>query len=80
MSDDIKDRLKRTVDYVRDCYIRADRGEVMDLTGLDKTVTQMCDEISELPREESESLKENMAKLLENLDMLAQNIEKNKQE
>lgn len=74
--EDLKERLERTIDYVRDCSVRVGNGEIMDLTGLDKTVTKMCEDIEKLPKDDADSVKDDMAKLVGGLDDLAGNIEK----
>jgi len=77
--EEIKGKLKRTIDYVRDCSSRVSKGEVMDLTGLDKTVSKMCEDIENLPKEEADNVKDDMAKLVDGLSDLAENIEKYKE-
>ena len=77
--EEVKEKLKRTIDYVRDCASRVNQGEIMDLTGLDKTVSKMCKDIESLPTENANDVKEDMAKLVQSLDDLASNIEKQKE-
>lgn len=78
-TEEIRDKLLRTIEYVRDCSTRVGNGEIMDLTGLDKTVSKMCKDIESLPKEQANEFKDNMSKLVSTLDDLAENIEKHKE-
>jgi len=73
--EDIKKQLRRTSDYVNDCQIRTRRGEILELSGLDEVVSQLCDYINDLPKDDSVSLKDEMTSLLTALDGLAQKIQ-----
>jgi len=66
--------LKQTSDYVRECEARITKGEMMELQGLDKTVIDMCDRISNIPSEEAKELEEKMALLIKALETLANTI------
>ncbi len=65
-------RLKTIVDYVRDCRTRVNKGEIMDLQGLDKNVISLCDDIANLPEEESRAMEGRMSGLIDSLEELAQ--------
>ncbi len=65
-------RLQTIVDYVRDCQARVNKGEIMDLQGLDKNVISLCDDIANLPEEESRALEGRMSGLIDSLEALAQ--------
>lgn len=64
-------QLGSVLDYVRQCELRVGKGEVMDLSGLDRTVMQMCEEIMRLPSPQARTLQPRMQMLVEGLDQLA---------
>ena len=69
--DELAQRLKATIDYVRDCDRRVSQGEIMDLQGLDDTVVDICDHLAQLPEDESQSLEAQMTTLIKGLEQLA---------
>ena len=69
--EDIQNRLKTIVAYVRDCETRVVRGDIPDMQGLDNKVTELCEEIATLPRSEGREMEHQMSQLVESLDMLA---------
>ena len=71
---DVAKRLKAIVDYVRDCQGRVNKGEIMDLQGLDKNVIEVCDAIAELPEGEAHTLETQMGNLIESLEVLARTM------
>lgn len=68
---EIEQRLKAVIDYVRDCETRVNRGEVMDLQGLDRNVIEICNAITSLPSTEARVLEAKMSSLINGLDQLA---------
>ena len=64
-------QLSSILDYVRQCDLRVGKGEIMDLSGLDRTVMQMCEEIVRLPAPQARALQPRMQMLVESLDLLA---------
>lgn len=70
-ADDVAQQLAAIVDYVRQCEARVLRGEVMDLSGLDKTVMVICGDITRLPGPQARALEPQMHKLVDVLDTLA---------
>ncbi len=72
---DIKDRLLKTTNYVRDCQSRVNQGEIMDLQGLDKNVGSVCDDILKLPEEEGAELQAKMELLIQSLEGLSDAIQ-----
>ncbi len=72
---DIKDRLSNTTNYIRDCQSRVNKGEIMDLQGLDKNVVSVCDDIHKLPHEEALELKTKMELLIKSLGELSDAIQ-----
>jgi hypothetical protein len=71
---EVATRLKKIVDYVRDCQARVTKGEIMDLQGLDKNVIEVCDAITSLPEKDSQELEGQMAQLIESLEVLARTM------
>lgn len=68
---ELDQRLAAVNDYVRDCERRVERGEIMDLQGLDQNVIEICDAIAGLPGAEARTLEPKMAALIDNLEVLA---------
>ena len=68
---DIETRLKAVIDYVQDCDRRVVRGEIMDLSGLDKNVIEICGAISTLAPADAKTLGDRMKNLVDKLDVLA---------
>lgn len=64
-------QLASVLDYVRQCELRIGKGEVMELSGLDRTVMQMCELIVRLPAPQARTLQARMQTLVEELDRLA---------
>lgn len=69
--DEVASRLKSVTDYVRDCERRVNKGEIMDLQGLDNSVVEICDSIAALPPEEGHALEGQMGALITDLEKLA---------
>ena len=70
-ADALNAQLSSVLDYVRQCDLRVGKGEVMDLSGLDRTVMAMCEEIVRLPAPQARNLQPRMQQLVESLDQLA---------
>ncbi len=64
-------QLASVLDYVRQCDLRVGKGEIMDLSGLDRTIMQMCEDIIRLPSPIARNLQPRMQALVEGLDQLA---------
>ncbi|HEX2751860.1 MAG TPA: hypothetical protein VHP34_01890 [Alphaproteobacteria bacterium] len=73
-SKEVGDRLKQVADYVKDCDRRVNRGEIMDLQGLDKTVREICDAMAQLPEDEVEKHESAMSALIKDLETLAKSM------
>jgi hypothetical protein len=67
----LEQRLKAVIAYVRDCQARVNKGEIMDLQGLDNSVIEICDEIAALPRTAATELEDQMTQLIDDLEELA---------
>jgi hypothetical protein len=67
-------RLKSVADYVKDCDRRVNRGEIMDLQGLDGTVMEICDLMAELPEDEAQKFESAMTALIKDLEVLAKSM------
>lgn len=72
------EQLSAILDYVRQCEMRVARGEVMELSGLDRTVMQLCEDVMRLPTVEARTLQPRMMQLIEGLDVLATRIKEQK--
>lgn len=70
-ADALATQLASVLDYVRQCELRAAKGEVMELSGLDRTVMLMCEDIVRLPTPQARNLQPRMQQLVESLDQLA---------
>jgi hypothetical protein len=68
---DLARRLKSVTDYVRDCERRVSQGEIMDLTGLDRNVLEICNGVAALPPPQGRLLQGELAALIGDLDKLA---------
>ena len=68
---DVEKRLKSIIDYVQDCERRVMKGEVMDLSGLDDKVVEICDTVTSMPPKQAHALEPMMGKLIEKLEVLA---------
>jgi hypothetical protein len=77
---EIAEQLSAVADYVRQCELRARRGEIMELGGLDRTVMMLCADIAGLPKAESRALEAQMQQLVVNLDELAAAMRAQQQE
>lgn len=77
-ADALNAQLSSVLDYVRQCELRVGRGEMMDLSGLDRTVMQMCEEIVRLPSPQARTLQPRMQQLVEGLDLLATRMREQK--
>jgi hypothetical protein len=73
---DIAQRLKSILDYVQDCERRVHMGEIMDLSGLDARVIDICNDIAAVPPQDARQLETKMSVLIENLDLLAASMRK----
>lgn len=73
-SQEVGERLKQVMDYVKDCDRRVNRGEIMDLQGLDKTVMDICDAMAQLPEDEVEKHEMAMSVLIKDLETLAKSM------
>lgn len=71
---EIAAQLTAVTDYVRGCETRVVRGEMMDFGGLDRTVIDLCQNITRLPPAEARKMEPRMLQLIEGLDALARNI------
>lgn len=67
-------QLGAIIDYVRQCEQRVLRGEIMDLSGLDRSVIALCEQVTSLPGAEARTLEARMRQLVEGLDALAGHI------
>lgn len=63
--------LSAMLDYVRSCTLRIGKGEIMELSGLDRTIAQLCQQIVTLPVAQAQTLQSRMRQLVEALDVLA---------
>ncbi len=70
----IAKEVQRIIDYVRDCEVRATRGEVLELQGLDQNVLIVCNKIAGLDVPHSKVVEPMMATLIEELDNLASTL------
>lgn len=77
-ADALNTQLAAVLDYVRQCDLRVGRGEVMDLSGLDRTVMAMCEDIVRLPAPQARNLQPRMQQLVESLDQLAARMREQK--
>jgi hypothetical protein len=73
-SKEVGEKLKQVTDYVKDCDRRVNRGEIMDLQGLDKTVMEICDAMAQLPEDEVEKHEAAMSALIKDLETLAKSM------
>lgn len=73
-ANEIAAQLAAVTDYVRGCEMRVLKGEMMDLGGLDRTVIDLCQNITRLPPKDARALEPRMLQLIEGLDALAGNI------
>lgn len=73
-SKDIGVQLKQVNDYVKDCDRRVNRGEIMDLQGLDKTVMDICDIMAQLPDDQAQKHEAAMGTLIKDLETLAKSM------
>lgn len=64
------DHIKSVSDYVVDCERRARQGEIMDLQGLDRNVTDICNTLAQMERGEAQKLQSRLATLIEGLERL----------
>ncbi len=64
-------QLGAVLDYVRQCDLRVGRGDIMDLSGLDRTVVQLCEDVMRLPPPQARQLQQRLQALIEALDLLA---------
>lgn len=63
--------LKALLHYVQDCDRRVNRGEFMDLSGLDRKVIILCDAIAHMPHGEAVGFEPQMNELIQGLETLA---------
>lgn len=68
---EIAAQLASVSDYVRGCEARVIKGELMDLSGLDRAVIALCEGIARLPVSDARALEDRMQKLIGGLDSLA---------
>lgn len=71
---DITREIRTIIDYIRDCEVRAARGEVLELTGLDQNVLVVCNKIAGLDVPHAKVVEPHMAALIESLDNLASTL------
>lgn len=77
---EITARIEQVKTYIQDCERRITQGEVIPLTGLDKNVEEICNDIAELPQKEAEGLDKKLSGLISALDKLVaaiRNFEEN---
>ena len=77
---ELENRLKQSIDYVRDCDARVTKGEIMELQGLDNNVIELCEGIAKLPQEEAKVLQDKMDILIKALEGLAKTIKEHQTE
>lgn len=77
-ADALDGQLGAILDYVRQCEMRVARGELMELSGLDRTVMQLCEDVMKLPTVQARALQPRMLQLIEGLDILAARIKEQK--
>lgn len=63
--------LKALLNYVQDCDRRVNRGEIMDLSGLDRKVIILCDAIAHMPQSDAVGFEPQMNELIKGLETLA---------
>lgn len=71
---DITREIRTIIDYIRDCEVRAARGEVLELTGLDQNVLIVCNKIAGLDVPHAKIVEPHMAALIDALDNLASTL------
>lgn len=73
-ADTIAKEIQKIIDYIRDCEVRAARGEVLELQGLDQNVLIICNKITGLDIPHSKTVEPLMTSLIEALDNLASTL------
>ena len=77
---EIQIQLDQTVDVIKRFRSSVVEGSVVDLTGLDRRIEGMCDDINALPEEERTTLKGTLIGLIDDLNALVEllTIQQNK--
>lgn len=70
-ADAVGQRLKSIIDYVHECERRVNKGEIMDLQGLDQNVMEICDALAGLQPAEGKPMESQMTQLIDGLEVLA---------
>lgn len=69
--ENIVTRLEAVLDYIRAVEGRMTKGEMVDLSGLDRTVGAICETIESAPKETAKKTIPLMERVIKNLDALA---------
>lgn len=68
---EVETRLKELTGYVGKCSARVTKGEMVDLSGLDRNVSEACAAAEALGSEKARAIAPQMEKLIGELDKLA---------
>jgi hypothetical protein len=74
MSDELRARLEKLIETVRAAKDKADAGESVDLSGLEKEVAALCRETATMGAAAAQELKPAIAEMISRLDELAASL------
>ena len=69
-ADALRDKMKDLRTVIQDAEMSVRGGKMVDMAGLDRTVTTICTQAISLPVDQAQSLQEAMALLIGDLDNL----------
>ena len=73
--DDIRDQMQALSDQVLDAEMAVRNGKMVNLSAMDKIITDLCNRAVKLPPAEASELQPYMSELIGNLDRLSQELE-----
>lgn len=71
-ADDIRTKMEKLTDFIRDAEDQVRSGVIRDLSGLDHDVAVICNKAVALPPAEARDIQPKMAELIGNLESLSQ--------
>lgn len=70
-ADDIRARMEKLTDFIREAENSVRDGKIADLTGLDRDVALICNKAVALPPEQARDIQPMMAELIGSLESLS---------
>ena len=70
-ADDIRARMEKLTDFIREAEDMVRGGKMVDLSGLDRDVALICNKAVALPPEQARDIQPNMAELIGSLERLS---------